>query len=271
MRTKKTERAPAVDFGADEKAMPLQVVKGHAQSVVAPGSSASLIEAISRAAADPKVDIEKMERLYKMAADIRAKEAEAAFNAALARAQAKIEPIATNAYNEQTKSRYAKLSAVCEAIVPLYTAEGLSVSFGTGKAEKEGWYRVEARLSHSAGHHRDYFIDLPPDDSGIKGTTNKTAVHAAGSTNSYARRYLLSMIFNTSTEDDNDGQSGPKGLRMDEGAVADHLAAMEAAADTGSLLRAFKSAYDAATQAKDAEAERLFIRKKNDIRERLGK
>jgi hypothetical protein len=178
-----------------------------------PGRSqaTSLLQAITSAASNKDVDIEKMERLFAMHEKMVAREAEAAFNAAMARAQAKIEPVVAKAYNQQTNSYYAKLAAVNKEITPIATAEGMSISFGTADCPKDGWYRTVATVSHAAGHSREYHLDLPADDVGIKGSANKTQVHAAGSTSSYARRYLVCMIFNVSTGDDNDGNgSGRK-------------------------------------------------------------
>ena len=59
--------------------------------------------------------------------------------------------------------------------------------------------------------YRQHHIDLPLDNVGTKGTVNKTGVQATGSTNAYGRRYLVLMIFNVSTEDeDNDGNDERK-------------------------------------------------------------
>lgn len=169
----------------------------------------TLLQAITKAATNPKVDMDKVERLFKMHQEMVAKQAEALWNSAMARAQARIVPVATNADNTQTKSRYAKLGAVNKAIVPIYTEEGLSVSFDSG--EVANGIRTVAKVSHKAGHSKEFHLDLPVDDKGPQGTVNKTGVHAAASTNAYARRYLLCMIFNVATEDD-DGNKGGKCL-----------------------------------------------------------
>lgn len=186
----------------------------------------SLLAAITQVASNPQADIEKMERLFAMHQKMVAQEAEAAFNAAMARAQANIVPVVNNAENSQTNSRYAKLAAINKAITPIYTAEGLSISFGTGDAKTAGDIRIIAIVSHAQGHSRQYHIDLPLDNVGTKGTVNKTGVQATGSTNAYGRRYLVLMIFNVSTEDDNDGQPEPDG--MTDGQRADFAAAIDA-------------------------------------------
>ena len=189
----------------------------------------SLLDAISRAAADPATDMDKMERLFAMHQQMVKGEQEAAFNAAMSRAQAKMLPVVNNARNTQTNSNYAKLAAINKAITPIYTAEGFSISFDTADSPIPKYLRVIAIVSHAQGHSRQYHLDMPPDEAGAKGNVNKTMVHATGSTNSYARRYLVNMIFNVTTEDDTDGNADKK--VMPDGQRADFEAAIEALTD----------------------------------------
>ena len=247
----------------------LAVVQKEPVQLAPVGSAASMIVAIERAAANPAVDIEKMERLYKMAKDLKATEAEAEFNAALARVQARAETVATNAQNSHTNSRYAKLAAIDKMLKPIYSAEGLSVSFDTGEAKRPDDIRIEAILSHSAGHSRRYHIDLPRDEAGAKGGANKTGVQGAGSTNTYGRRYLTCMIFAVATEDDTDGNA-ERVDGLDEGLVADHLAAIEECADIPSLQKAFAAAWTLATTAKDKPSQRRFTEAKDARKTALG-
>lgn len=207
-----------------------QVVQREPGQVVPVGNATSLLQAIAGAAANPEADIEKMERLFAMHQKMVAQEAEAAFNAALSRAQSRIVPVANNAANTQTNSRYAKLAAINKAITPIYTAEGLAISFDTEECPTAGFQRTVAILSHSAGHNRRYHLDMPLDDVGAQGKVNKTKVHATGSTSSYARRYLVCMIFNVTTEDDDDGNKGG-GRVMDESTRTDFEAEIDALVD----------------------------------------
>jgi hypothetical protein len=57
---------------------------------------------------------------------------------------------------------------------------------------------------------------------------------------------------------------------MDEGAAADHLAAIDAAEDTESLKRAFSVAWKAAEAANDKGAMRLFTQHKDTRKKALG-
>lgn len=250
------------------KAHPLVVREN--QPPVPVTDSTTLIRALARAAADPKVDVAKMKDLFQMHKELLAINAEADFNDAMARAEAKMTIIVRDAENTHTNSTYATLAAINEKIVPIYTAEGLSISFDTGKADNPAEQRTLARVSHSSGHSRDYHIDLPKDDVGAKGTTNKTPVHATGSTNMYGRRYLVCMIFNLATRAmDKDGNT-PTGNELAESVIADYLSAIDAASDRQSLMKAYGPAYNAAAKAKDKASMKKFINAKDVKKAALG-
>lgn len=212
----------------------------------------SLVQALAAAASDPRTDMDKMERLFKMHQTMIAQQAETDFNAAMARSQAKIVPVANNALNTHTNSRYAKLAAIVKAIAPIYTAEGLSISFDSADCPKPDHYRTIALVSHSDGHTRQYHMDLALDAVGIKGTSNKTSVQATGSTDSYARRYIVCRVFNVTTEDDNDGNKTNKEMGSGE---REGFAAQIEAAPTGKELEALWAGIAAAcTKAGDIPA-----------------
>lgn len=204
----------------------LAAKEGGQLAVVGNGGAVTLLTAIAAAASNPAADIDKMERLFAMHQKMVERESEMAFNAAFSRAQARMPIVAATYRNDQTSSKYAKLAVIVEAISPIYTEEGFSVSFNNADSPVPGNIRVVATLSHPQGHSRNYQIDMPLDDVGIKGSVNKTKVHATGATNSYARRYLTLMIWNLTTEDDNDAQRRPAKGSANEGA-GDDLTATE--------------------------------------------
>lgn len=187
--------------------METQVVNQESAAVVAQSQAGGLLEAISRAAADPATDMDKMERLFAMHQQMVKMQAETAFNAALAEAQSEMTTVVKNRLNEFTRAKYADLDTIITCIAPVYTAKGFSISFNTEECADKSVIRVLATLSHSGGHSRQYRYDAPLDDTGSGGKTTKTKIQAAGSTNSYARRYLICMIFNVTTADDNDGNA----------------------------------------------------------------
>lgn len=173
----------------------------------------TMLSMISRAASDPGVDIEKLERLMAMKERMDAKEAETAFNGAMARVQSAMRRIETDKVNKQTSSSYASYGQLDRELRPLYTAEGLSLSFDTEEAG-EGTVGMICYVSHEAGHTRTYRAAVPSDGKGAKGNDVMTKTHAFGSGTAYGMRYLLKMIFNVAIgidqeDDDGNGASNP--------------------------------------------------------------
>jgi hypothetical protein len=249
--------------------------RGEAMPALA-GQPTNLMQALAAAAADPRMDVDKVERLYAMHKEMMEREAKAEFNDAMAKAQAEMQPVANNAFNDHTRSGYAKLEAIDRAITPIHTKYGLSVSYDTETKNEadpipEGMLRTVAIVAHPGGHERRHHLDLPPDDAGTQGTKNKTGVQARGSTSAYARRYLKLMVFNLSTFDDKDGNSGGRngGKTMDEGAIADSLAKMDEATNEADLMKFFGTAWNAAEEIKDKNAQRVFMTKRDERRKAL--
>lgn len=181
--------------------------------------------------------------------------AERDFNDAMKSAQAKMRRIAPNAANPQTHSRYVTLDKLEEAIRPIYTAEGFSVSFNTEPGAIPEMLRVVGVVSHSSGHSRTYHIDMPADGKGAKGGDVMTRTHATGSAISYGRRYLSAMIWNLSFGGtDDDGNAAAAQPRMPESALSDWLANIEAAADIPELQKSYLDAYNAAKAEGDKRA-----------------
>lgn len=171
--------------------------------------NASLLEVISKAARDPNVDIDKMERLMQMQERVQARDAEMAFNQALNAAQAEMRPIAANASNPQTRSRYATFDKLDRVLRPIYTSHGFALSFDEEDSPKPEHVRVVCHVSHVAGHTRTYRCDMPADGKGAKGGDVMTKTHAAGAAKSYGARYLEKGIFNVAVgEEDDDGNVG---------------------------------------------------------------
>lgn len=168
--------------------------------------SAALINIIQRAASDPTVDIEKMERLFQMHERIEQRRAEAAYNAAMAAAQAEMPAVARNKKNDHTKAQYADLYAIADAALPAIHKNGFGLSFSECKPTESNCVGVACRVSHSAGHSERYEFNVPLDKAGSQGKTNKTDTQAYGSTRTYGRRYATVDIFNIPIKD-NDANS----------------------------------------------------------------
>ncbi|GJE26266.1 hypothetical protein LKMONMHP_1115 [Methylobacterium organophilum] len=177
--------------------------------VSAQSETVAILSMIERAARDPSIDLDRMERLFEMREKMVARERETAFNAAMAAAQAEMPRVLRDAANSHTQSRYARLETIAKKITPIITRHGFSLSFDTGEPARPGEIRIVCSVAHKDGHTRTHQVDLPSDTAGAQGNRNKTPVQGFGSTVSYGRRYLTLMIFNVAlTNEDDDGNAG---------------------------------------------------------------
>jgi len=181
--------------------------------------TAALISMIERAARDPNVDIDKMERLFQMRERIVRESREAAFNAAMAAAQEELRPVVRKLQNKQTNSSYADLAAISEGADPIIHKHGFGCIFSEFQSERERHIGVRIKVTHAAGHSDSHDFHIPVDDAGIKGQVNKTPVHAYSSTLTYGRRVAKCAVFDIATKNDTDGnqpQNEPQGVISDD-------------------------------------------------------
>lgn len=204
-KTKKKTAAPkvAVSKGQVATVKKVATIKRELGPVGAPKS---MMQVLSEAAADPNVDATKMERLLAMQERVVAREAEIKFNEAMHDAQSHMPRVVKDKKNPETRSDYASLENVAKTINPIIYKHGFAPSFGTEDSKLPGHYKVICYLSHTGGHTRKYEADVPTDTTGPKGNKNKSETHGFGSAMSYARRYLMVLIFNVViVGEDNDG------------------------------------------------------------------
>lgn len=185
-----------------------EVAKTNAGAVSPIAEASALVSMIERAARDPAIDLDKLDRLLAMHDHMRAQQAEQAFNNAMAAAQGEMEPVKRDCDNPQTRSKYASFAALDRAIRPIYSRHGFGVSFNTqAPRSKEPLEIGVIAYVTGHGHTRVYEIDMPTDGKGARGGDVMTRTHATGSGVSYGRRYLMQMIFNLATENDDDGNA----------------------------------------------------------------
>ncbi len=174
-----------------------------------------LLAMIERASRDPTIDLDRMERLIKMRERDQDVAAEGAFNDALAAVQQELTPVARDSNNPQTHSKYASYFAVDKVVRPVRSKYGFSLTFDTEDGAPEGYIRVVAYLAKGR-HSRKYRYDSPTVTTGIKGNEMMTLTHARASALTYAKRYLVGLIFDLSTGEDKDGnQIGGKTVNTD--------------------------------------------------------
>lgn len=169
-------------------------------------TESGILSVIARAAADPNVDIDKLERLLEMQERVLARNAKADFTSALAAMQPDLPVITENGgikdRSGNVQSTYALWEDINEAIKPLLAEHGFALSFRTRRTDNE--IIVTGVLSHRGGHSEETELSLPSDTSG-----SKNAVQAVGSSTSYGKRYTAMALLNiTSRGLDDDGKAG---------------------------------------------------------------
>jgi len=192
----------------------VEVVSQQTPAAPVVSESAAIIQVIERAAMNPNVDIDKMERLLQMQERIMERNARSAYAAALSRMQEHLPVIAENGRivvrDKVTKeviqsTGYALWEDINEAIKPVLSAHGFALSFKTGLAP-DGKITVTGILSHRDGHSEETTMILPHDSTG-----SKNAVQAVGSSTSYGKRYTACALLNiTSRGEDDDGETAAK-------------------------------------------------------------
>ena len=169
-------------------------------------AQATIYDVFASMARDPSIEPARIAQLMELHERAERREAERQFISAMTRLQPRLPRITKDGKIDLGRGKpltFAKYETLDEAIRPLYTEEGFSITFGTkpGRTEKE--LEITATLSHAGGHSRTESMPLPMDQG-----PGRNALQAVGSTISYGRRYLLGMLFNLITVgDDNDGQS----------------------------------------------------------------
>lgn len=162
----------------------------------------AMIQVIERAAMNPDVDIDKMERLLQMQERILDRQAAADYSAAMAAMQTEIPSIAER--GKTNNGRYATLEDIVDTVRPILQKHGFAVSFRVHTLDKG--VEITGVLMHRSGHREETTMLLPADTSG-----SKNAVQAYGSSVSYGKRYVLCSLLNITTrgEDDDGNASAP--------------------------------------------------------------
>ncbi len=175
-----------------------------------------LLDIIAGVIEKPSVNVEKIRALLDMRREEEAAAKRVAYIAAMTLTQNEMEPVVRKAENKHTKSKYAKLEKIDEAIRPIYTKHGFNLEFNSRQMDADA-VLILCECSHRDGHSKHFELAGKLDMSGAQGTANKTSIQGLGSSVSYLRRYLTCMIFNvTLTDEDNDGNKDKEGKPVDK-------------------------------------------------------
>lgn len=164
----------------------------------------AIIQVIERAAMNPDVDIDKMERLLQMQERVMDRQATMDFNAAMAAMQAEMPSITERGKIEVKgviRSHYATLEDIVDTVKLFLQKHGFAISFRVRTGQNA--IEVTGVLMHKSGHREETSMHLPFDQSG-----SKNNVQSYGSSVSYGKRYVMSALLNITTRgEDDDGNS----------------------------------------------------------------
>lgn len=173
------------------------------------------------------LDADSLEKILSMQERVLDRQSQQAFYEALKVVQQVMPVIGKSRSNEQTRSTYADMEDILKVAPKVYTEHGFSLSYGTGDSPLPEHVRITADLMHTGGHSRQYAVDIPLDMSGIAGKVNKTKTHGTGSAITYGQRYLIKLIFNLNTGDDDDGNAAGGDTRSAKDIDNEWIARME--------------------------------------------
>lgn len=185
--------------------------------------TAAIISMIERAARDPAVDIDKLERLFQMRERMDASRARMSFDAAFAAMQPELPEIdkrgkivIRDKNDRETiiqSTPYALWDDTNKLIKPILAKHGFGLSFRI--SQTEGRLTTTAVLSHTSGHREETSFASPIDNTG-----SKNNVQGWGSAFSYGKRYTGTALLNISTKgEDDDGKAAGGAERITEDQV----------------------------------------------------
>lgn len=117
--------------------------------------------------------------------------------AALAKAQNECQNVTFNKVNPHFRSRYADLSAVRDAVIPVFSKYGLSIIQAPNVVPDIG-FALETRIIHEGGESLIFYWPLP---------TNIDKPQAIASAVTYARRISMASVAAIAGEEDDDGNA----------------------------------------------------------------
>ena len=237
---------------------------------------------IERAARDPAISVEKLERLFELSERARAVRAKQAFAEAFAALQIELPTIDrknrivvfSKAERErpggpspdavpQQSTPYATLETIIAAIRAPLSKHGFSIRFEHATAN--GLIETTAILTHRDGHAER--ANVPPLQHDSSGSKNN--VQAIGSSLTYGRRYallaLLAIVSHAPQDADDDGKAAtgrPSGVITEE-QVAEIVSLINETdtETTGMLKYVGAQSIESMTAAQYAKARSVLMRK----------
>lgn len=260
----------------------------HQPAATPTGGDDPFFAMIERAARDPAISVEKLERLYELSERARSARAKQAFAEAFAALQIELPTIDRKnrvvVYKKadrekqggpiegvdvpQQSTPYATLETIIQAIRAPLARRGFSIRFEHATSP-QGLIETAAILTHRDGHaERASTPPLQHDSSG-----SKNSVQAVGSSLTYGRRYallaLLAIVSHAPQDADDDGRAAggrPAGVITDEQVAEIVKLIEETDSETTGMLGYVKAeSIEGMTPAQFAKAHAALLKKKAKV------
>lgn len=202
-------------------------------TVVPQSDTATIMHAITVAAADPQTDVMKMERMMSLYKELRSEQAKAAYAQALDRMSKFRQTIPTNRTGEgpgSSRYAYADWPQMEKTIRPWLSECGLSLTHRQDAPVIEGGkvalVMVYATLRHRDGHSEEVSFPAIP-NTALAGKLSPSQLLQQSIT--YAKRQTAAMILGLSTQEDasDEDENAAEGIRSTANIDA-HAAILEA-------------------------------------------
>lgn len=228
--------------------MNMTVKKDETLQIIPASETAAILSMVARAAADPNVDIDKLERLMAMQREAVNRQAMVEYNTALTALQSELPSIGERG-DANGRYKFALWEDINTAIKPILNRHGFALSF---RIDSPKDITVTGVLSHRNGHSEQTSITLPSDSSG-----NKNAVQAVASSVSYGKRYTASALLNlTSHGEDDDAYMAATNFVTEEQALVIDDYIESTASNKKAFLGIFK--VEATNRIKAADYDRAI-------------
>lgn len=180
------------------KRHPLATAEPSSLQMAESAPAALMMMALSRGA-----NLDQIERMMELQLQWERREAEKAYNLALADFKAENIKITKNKLVDfetrtgRTTYMHAELAQVVDAVGPALSRHGFGWSWKP--EQSNGLIRVSCILRHRLGHQESVTLEARADESG-----GKNAIQAIVSTTTYLSRHTLKLITGTAESDDDD-------------------------------------------------------------------
>ena len=215
--------------------------------------------AIERFVLDPRVDVEKLERVIALQERARSEGSRIAFFGAISKLQFSLPRIGKQGTiymkgGTKVRNKYAKMGDdILPIVKPILAECGFSIRWRTAFFVDDGkrMIRVIGILSHELGWSEESVFEAPPDTH-----DSRNYVQSLGSTISYGHRYTMVDLLNLEMADDVSDDDGQSATSATSSPDRKQLHERQIAADNGVVnAKQLKRLYTIAEKSKRTKEE----------------